>query len=67
MHETLGVYTTRPELLHSLCSIGYFSTSGRNFITGKLTIFGEPEVKNIFEEKKVQFFSVLTREGAGDF
>ena len=46
---------------------GYFSTSGRNFITGKLTIFGEPEVKNMFEEKKVQFFSVLTREGAGDF
>ena len=47
--------------------IGYFSTSGRNFITGKLTIFGAPEVRNMFEEKKVQFFSVLTREGAGDF
>ena len=40
--------------------IGYFSTSSRNFITGKLTIFGEPEVKNMFKEKKVQFCSVST-------
>ena len=26
---------------------GYFSTSGRNFITGKFAIFGEQEVENI--------------------
>ena len=47
--------------------MGYFSTSGRNLKTGNWLFFvnrklkiSEPEVKNMLDEKRVQFCSVST-------
>ena len=45
--------------------LGYFSTSGRNFETGSWLFFGnrklkisEPEVENMFGEKRMQFCTI---------
>ena len=52
--ETLGIYTTRPGLLHG--ALFHFRSEPQN---RKLAVFenrkSEPEIENILDEKRIKF------------